>query len=63
MNKKSNIYLEMATDYLMDVYEVNYDEAMSIMASNPEILNVGFGLEILFHKLNKQSEKDYIPLI
>lgn len=57
MNIDNEEAVKMATDYLMDEYDVNYDESISIIMSNPDILTPLFGLKILAHYLNKSWEK------
>jgi len=57
MNINDATAADMAADYLMDAYEIDYDEAISMMMSNPELLTPLFGLQILAHYLNKSLQR------
>ena len=52
--KTENQFFEWAIEYLMDEYGTNEDESMSILVSNPELLNPMFGLLILAHHYAKE---------
>lgn len=50
-------YLKMAIEYVVDVYKINEEEALSALMSNPEILDLLFGLEVIAHHVLKYGGK------
>ena len=45
-------YVAMAVRYVGDMLTLTDDEALSVLMSNPELLdNLGFGLNIIFYDL------------